>query len=104
MSPRSIGFVTAAVLRAVADGHRYGADIVDATDVGSGSVYKVLRRLERRGHVTGRWEDPEVAEAERRPRRRYYELTPAGHRVMEEALERFRELGSAADRLAEGRG
>ena len=104
MSPRSIGYVTAAVLRAVADGHRYGADIVDATEVGSGSVYKVLRRLERRGHLVGRWEDPDVAEAERRPRRRYYEVTPAGLEVMREALERFRGLAAPGDGLAGERG
>ena len=104
MSPRSIGYVTASVLRAVADGHRYGADIVGATEVGSGSVYKVLRRLERRGHLVGHWEDPAAAEAERRPRRRYYEVTPAGLEVMREALERFGALAAPGDGLAGERG
>lgn len=101
MSPRSIGYVTTSVLRAVADGHRYGADILQATDLGSGTVYKVLRRLEQRGHVAGRWEDPTVAEAERRPRRRYYEVTAEGREVMREALERFRSLGAPRGGLAQ---
>ena len=102
MSPRPIGSVTAAVLRAVADGHRYGADIVAATAVGSGSVYKVLRRLERRGHVVGRWEDPEVAEAERRPRRRYYRLTAEGRTVLAGAADRLRGVGRVRPDLAGG--
>lgn len=49
-----------------------------ATGQGGGTVYKVLRRLEDRGHVEGVWEDAAVAEQERRPRRRYYRLTGEG--------------------------
>lgn len=100
MSPRSIGFVTTTVLQAVADGHRYGADILDATALGSGTVYKVLRRLEERGHVEGRWEDAAVAEAERRPRRRYYRVTGEGRTVLREAVERF--AARAPSRTARG--
>ncbi len=43
-----------------------------------GTVYTTLRGLENRGLVEGHWEEAEVAEAERRPRRRYYTLTPKG--------------------------
>jgi PadR family transcriptional regulator PadR len=46
--------------------------------VDTGLIYKALRRLERVGALTSRWEDPEIALAERRPRRRYYSLTPNG--------------------------
>jgi DNA-binding PadR family transcriptional regulator len=53
-------------------------------------VYTTLRRLEARGLVAGQWEDAEVAEAERRPRRRYYTLTAAG----------AEQLAVARDRLA----
>lgn len=89
---RAMGMVTASILKAVRDGHRYGADIMDATDRSGGTVYKVLRRLEERGHVEGRWEDPAVAEAERRPRRRYYRITPQGSRALAAALERVHDL------------
>jgi DNA-binding PadR family transcriptional regulator len=78
MSPRRIGAVTCAILDAIRAGHRHGADIMAATGQGGGTVYKVLRRLEDRGLVVGRWEDADIAERERRPRRRYYKVTPDG--------------------------
>jgi DNA-binding PadR family transcriptional regulator len=63
-----------------------------ATGEGGGTVYKVLRRLEERRYVIGRWEDAGIAEAERRPRRRYYRLTRTGDGELARALERYREL------------
>lgn len=92
MSPRALGFVTAVILRAVRDGHRHGADIMNVTGEGGGTVYKVLRRLEDRGLVVGRWEAASVAERERRPRRRYYRVTRQGRDELARALERYREL------------
>ena len=38
--------VTALVLRAVAAGHRYGFDVMEACALPSGTVYPALRRLE----------------------------------------------------------
>ena len=46
--------------------------------VDTGLIYKALRRLERVGALTSRWEDPDVALTEGRPRRRYYSLTSNG--------------------------
>jgi DNA-binding PadR family transcriptional regulator len=89
---RTLGFVTTMILRAVRDGRRHGADIMSATREGGGTVYKVLRRLEERGLIQGRWEDAAIAEAERRPRRRYYRLTRAGDAELVRALDRYREL------------
>jgi len=94
MSPRPTGLVTSLVLRAVAEGHRHGADIMGATGQGGGTVYKVLRRLENRDLVEGAWEDAEIAERERRPRRRYYRLTAQGTAELEAAMHRYGELGS----------
>ena len=68
---------------------------MEATGQGGGTVYKVLRRLEDRGLVTGRWEDAAVAERERRPRRRYYRLTAAGVAELGQGLDRYRELAAA---------
>lgn len=102
MAPRPLGWATTAVLRAVREGHGFGADIMDATELSGGSVYKILRRVEGRELVEGRWEDPEIAEADRRPRRRYYRLTPEGQAALAEALDRFRAL--TADPLPEGGG
>lgn len=95
MSSRPLGWATTAVLRAVREGHAFGADIMGATELSGGSVYKILRRIERRGLVEGHWEDPTIAEDERRPRRRYYRMTPAGEAALDVALERFRALAGA---------
>jgi PadR family transcriptional regulator, regulatory protein PadR len=95
MTPRPLGFGTCLVLAAIRAGHAHGADIMGATEQGGGTVYKVLRRLEERGHVVGRWEDPAVAERERRPRRRFYRVTAAGTAELERGLERYRELVAA---------
>jgi len=40
-----------------------------------GTLYRALGRLERMGLLEARWEDPLVAAEERRPPRRFYELT-----------------------------
>lgn len=47
-----------------------------------GTLYKALGRLEDRGLLVSVWEDPTVAAAEGRPRRRLYEVTGAGERVL----------------------
>lgn len=41
----------------------------------TGALYKALSRLENEGLLSSSWEAPVVAEAEGRPRRRYYVLT-----------------------------
>jgi len=83
--------VTSITILAALDGQRcYGLDIIDRTALLAGTVYTTLRRLEARGLLKGEWEDAEVAEAERRPRRRYYALTAKG----------AEELTVARDRLA----
>lgn len=46
--------------------------------VGHGTLYKALDRLREQGLVEARWEDPGIAEQERRPRRRLYKITDAG--------------------------
>jgi len=50
------------------------------------SVYRALSRLEALGLVEGAWEHPDTALQARRPRRRYYRLTPEGHRARSPAM------------------
>jgi len=50
-----------------------------------GTLYKALARLEGGGLLESRWEDPDVAMAEGRPRRRLYHVTPLGARALAEA-------------------
>lgn len=85
----SLTYPTAAVLLAIKSGHRYGFDIMDATGLPDGTVYPILRRLERRGVLAGTWEEESEARAEHRPQRRYYRLTPVGETSMAEVEARF---------------
>lgn len=85
----SLTYPTAAVLLAIRNGHRYGFDIMDATGLPDGTVYPILRRLERRGVLAGKWEEEDRARAEQRPQRRYYALTPVGEESMAEVEARF---------------
>ena len=43
-----------------------------------GTLYRALARLEKQGHLASQWEDPALAAAENRPRRKLYELTAVG--------------------------
>ena len=46
-----------------------------------GTLYQALQRLEEAGLLASQWEDPTIAAAEGRPRRRLYEVTGAGERA-----------------------
>jgi DNA-binding PadR family transcriptional regulator len=50
-----------------------------------GTLYKALARLERDGYLASRWEDPNAAAADGRPRRRFYRLTLEGEGALAEA-------------------
>lgn len=82
---RRLGFATVAVLQAIANGHGYGFDIMEATERPGGTVYPALAKLESDGLVRSHWEDPLVAQQEKRPPRRYYAITDAGAAKLEEA-------------------
>ena len=92
MGKRFLTLSTAAVLHAVANGYSFGFDIVDITGMPSGTVYPALRRLEEAGYVKSSWEKERVANAEARPRRKYYEITRSGQELLAEALKRYRLL------------
>ena len=57
----------------------------EAEDIGH--VYRNLRKLERLGFVSSRWEDPP---GESRPRKRVYRITPKGLRRLDEWAESIR--------------
>lgn len=81
------------IIQALAQGHRFGFDIMEITGLPSGTIYPALRRLEALELVTSDWEKDHTARKERRPRRRYYELTRAGRQHLAEAEARFRAVG-----------
>jgi PadR family transcriptional regulator PadR len=95
MGKRFLTFATTVILQAVANGYRYGFDIIDITGLPGGTVYPALRRLEESGHLDAEWEEARIAQDEPRPRRRYYRLTREGRAALAEALKRYR-LADAA--------
>jgi DNA-binding PadR family transcriptional regulator len=87
MARPNLTFPTGLVLQAIAVGHTYGFDIIEATGLPGGTVYPALRRLEGGGFLTSRWESEEDVEG--RPARCYYTVTPDGRALLEEATRRF---------------
>ena len=92
MGKAFLTYASAVILQAVSNGYRYGFDIIDITGMPGGTVYPALRRLEDGGHLASNWENPRIAQAEPRPRRKYYELTKAGQEILAEAIQRYRQL------------
>ena len=91
----NLTYSTALVLHALANGYAYGFDIIDATGLASGTVYPLLRRLERVGYVESRWESQSKALREGRPARKYYRITSEGRELLARARTRFAALGRA---------
>lgn len=77
------------------NGYHYGFDIMDMTGLPSGTVYPILRRLEKAGLVRSKWEDEDIAHQEQRPQRRYYEISAIGEQVLSQALKRYRLISNA---------
>jgi DNA-binding PadR family transcriptional regulator len=86
----ALSYTALFVLQALAQGYRFGFDIMDATDLPSGTVYPALRRLEAMGLVESSWEEDEKARKSNRPRRRNYQLTKAGREQLSEAEARYK--------------
>jgi len=70
-----------------------GADLMKAARLSSGTLYPILLRFEKAGLLTSRWE-ADRAEDLGRPRRRFYQITPAGARIAREALAELSALGN----------
>lgn len=89
---------TAMVLVALGRGLRHGFDIIDATELPSGTVYPILHRLEHANLVRAQWESVHRAREEQRPPRRYYELTGAGAQAVNDALKLHPEVKARRQR------
>jgi DNA-binding PadR family transcriptional regulator len=92
MSRKALPVGTVMVLHALARGHRYGFDLLEQTGLTSGTVYPALERLERLGFVRSRWEDADRAHREKRPPRKYFEVTRDGKAELVRALDRYKSL------------
>lgn len=61
-----------------------------------GTIYPMLASLDRDGLVASRWGNPTSG-----PRRKYYELTPAGRQVLRLGVANWHDLRAAVDRVVE---
>ena len=89
MAPIRLTHATALILQALATGRRHGFQIMEVSGLPSGTVYPVLRRLERELVVDSEWEDAETAKAAGRRVRRVYRLTESGELLAERARQRL---------------
>lgn len=90
--PRKPSTATRLVFQAFLDSpsdETYGFELSEATDLPSGTIYPILRRLEDEGLIKSHW--AEVDTGTQRRRRRYYRLTGEGRRVAQAATEEQRE-------------
>jgi PadR family transcriptional regulator, regulatory protein PadR len=96
---RRAGLLPLLVLHYVTQGPAYGNQLMEriaeltggALQVNPNTMYPLLRTLEAKGLVQGRWEHPE------RRSRRFYEITEAGRRERERLAD---ELRPRLDRIA----
>ena len=96
---RRAGLLPLLVLHYVADEPAYGNQLMEriatltqgALQVNPNTMYPLLRALEERGLVEGRWEHPE------RRSRRFYAITDAGRHELERLAS---ELAPRLDRIA----
>jgi DNA-binding PadR family transcriptional regulator len=89
---KRLSITAVCVLQAIAGGYQYGFDIIDQTQLPSGTVYPALGRLERDGLVKSAWENEQDAHAAGRPARRYYKLTAPGVKALADVSSFYRAL------------
>jgi PadR family transcriptional regulator, regulatory protein PadR len=87
------------------DGPLHGYGLIKAMEGSTGkglwkegTVYPLLAAMERDGLVVARWGEPDSG-----PRRKYYQLTPAGRQALRIAADHWRQLRGTMDRLLEDR-
>ena len=91
------------ILALVEDRPRHGYEIAKLIEQRSdgvlqfhvASLYPLLYRLEKRGLINGRW-----VEKPGQRRRRFYKLTAAGQKILNEQRQTWKEFFAALDRVA----
>lgn len=95
------GILDLCILKALADGERYGYSLVKTLasipgiGVSEGSIYPLLSRLKKQGLVSTRLE-----ESSEGPARKYYRLTAAGQELGAEMQTYFDEMTKGIASLA----
>jgi PadR family transcriptional regulator PadR len=88
------------VLALLADQERYGFDLVrtlgaiDGMVTGEGTLYPLLSRLKKAGHVATTWRESDAG-----PPRKYYTITDGGRRALAEFTAEWRRFRDAVDTM-----
>ncbi len=99
------GSIQLCLLALLASGEKYGFQILHELrdksngffDLKEGTLYPALRRLEERGFVQSRWQEPGSGMP-----RKYYRLTDRGRTALSEALAIWDAMTAGAERVLEG--
>ncbi len=95
------GVLELALMSLLEDGAQYGLKILDALresaelDLGEGTLYPLLHRLEKAGLITAEWRH----EADASHPRKYYGLTPAGTEELREQRRMWLGMTTALNRF-----
>jgi PadR family transcriptional regulator PadR len=100
------GALSLAMLAIIQAGESYGYDIIkklseeefESLQVEPSTTYPLLRRLEKRGMLEGRWSDASGK------RRRLYYVTRDGRRILKRMVESWRSLNNQLSQLVEEAG
>jgi PadR family transcriptional regulator, regulatory protein PadR len=84
-----LSHTAALILQAIHSGQIYGFSVMERTGLPSGTVYPAMRRLERDGLITSKWENQAIADADQRPPRKYYKLTRTGKEMLDALYKRY---------------
>ncbi len=68
----------------------------DGLDIDEGTLYPLLRRLESQGLLSSEWRE------ENRRNKRFYRLSPAGRRVLDQLLQEWQGINASLNRILEG--
>jgi len=98
------GSIQLCLLALLAKEEKYGFQILHELrdrsngffDLKEGTLYPALRRLEERGFVKSRWQEPESGMP-----RKYYRLTDRGRTALTEALAIWDAMTAGAERVLE---
>ncbi len=88
------------MLALLGEEERYGFDIVrtlgaiDGMVTAEGTLYPLLARLKRDGHVSTRWRESDAG-----PPRKYYAITSEGRRALAEFTAQWRLFRDAVDSI-----
>jgi PadR family transcriptional regulator, regulatory protein PadR len=97
------GVLDVCILALIAERPRYGYEIARQLEerglelVGEGSIYPLLSRLQRSGHIEGY-----LVPSNEGPPRKYYRPTPLGRRALRSGVTEWEAFARGVDRVVKG--